>query len=228
MPFLDVSAGQVIASSHMDLAIGQSVMRFTSAAQRDAQLPAPTVGMFCYLQDLNYFQVFDPPVTGGANQWRVIGSLRMGYAQMGDAQTIATGTATRLKIGTLIGGAANRPGRATWTTNVDYVTVPLAGTYLAIGDVTWPDNGTGQRRLYVYKAAAGTTTFGLAGVAGGVTEINSAGTTTLRQGVSALVTAAANERIALVGWHSAGVTLTLPGGQSSDTASFSLHFMGSD
>lgn len=225
MGFLDVSAGQVIASAHMDLAISQSVMRFSSAAQRDQQLPAPTVGMVCYLTDVNIIQVFDNQIVGGANAWHPLGGLRMGYATMGVNQSIANDSVEVIvKLGTA-GGAANRPGRSTWNAN-GTVTCPYSGTYLISGNVTWPANSSGERRCYIKRYYGGN--WGFAGVGGGVAETNtgSVGSTYLRQGVTAMVVCNAGDQLGMWVSQSANANLTLVGG--NDGARLGVHLLGSD
>ena len=226
MGYLDVSAGQVIASAHMDLAIGQSIMRFANSAERDAQLPTPSVGMFCYLLDLNYLMVFDPPITGGANAWRVVGSLRMGYASVGLSQSIPNNSTQTLLVRGTVAGAGNKTGRATFNADGS-VTLPLSGTYLVTGDITWPANSTGERRLYIMRYYS--STWAYAGVSGGVSEINTGavGSTLLRQEVTAMVAANAGDKVGLFAQHSANAALTLPAA-GGDASVLAVHLLGAD
>lgn len=223
--FFQVSPGQTILADHMNTALVNGVPKFASLAALMAAWPSPPQGAMAYINDQNYFGVFDAPVTGGTPDWRALGSYRMGYAQMGQGQVIQKDVVTNLRIGTT-GGAANQAGRAVWTANAEYVVVPMAGTYLCVGDITWPSNATGARLTYVQRAPAGTTSFGFDKVSGGVQEDNIAGPSPLRQTVTALVACGLNDRIALRGAHSAGVPLTL--GTGYDSASLAVHFMGAD
>lgn len=223
--FFQVAPGQTILADHMNTALVNGVPKFANATARDTQWPSPPPGAVCFLLDSNYFQIFTDTITGFGTSWRVVGSLRMGYGQMGSSQAIPHNAHTGLKIST-VGGAANQAGRATWTVGLDYVTVPLSGTYLVVGDVTWPSNATGQRLLELQRYTAGA--WGNSGVSGGVDELNSpTGASPLRRTTTAIMSVGAGERIRSAVYQDSGTTLTLPA-VSSDTASLVIQFLGAD
>ena len=221
-----VAAGQTILADHINSALLTGIPKFANVAARDAQWPSPFVGSMCYLIDLNYLQVFDAPITGGPHSWRVMGSLRMGFATMGSGQVIPNNSVHTLVKLTYDGGAANKAGRATWNADGS-VTVPLNGAYSVVGDLTWPSNTTGDRRVYVKKYTAGAWTFD--GVAGGVAEVNQAGvgSSVLRMSVTAHVQASVGDKIGMFALHSATAALTLPA-SGSEMAGLSMHLLGAD
>lgn len=224
--FFPVQPGQTIMADHMNLAIENGVPKFANASARDAQWPSPPIGAMCYLIDLNYLQVYDNVITGGAPYWRILGTLRMGYSTMGDNQVIATSTDTLVKRDT-VGGVANRPGRGVWNADGS-VTLPVSGTYLVSGNVTWPANATGERRLYVQRYANSISDWTYTGVAGGTSEVNSAATSSaLRQSVSALVALVAGDKVGLRVRHSAGTSLTLYG-PGTEQSRLAVMLMGAD
>ena len=62
MGWYNVADGQVVASSHMNLAINQGNLVFDNAAQRDSILvapSAPTEGMVSYLKDTDVFEKYN-------------------------------------------------------------------------------------------------------------------------------------------------------------------------
>lgn len=223
--YTTVAPGQTILADHMNMAIGQGVKIFPNAASRDAQLPGPTVGMMCYLTDLNIMQIYDSQITGGANYWRPAGGLRIGYARMGLNQSIPGGSKdTLVKLDTA-GGTSNRPGRGTWNADGS-VTVPYTGTYLVTGSVCWPANSTGERRASIQRYTASAWTFN--SVAGGATEINTGavGSTLLRQSITAMMYLNAGDKFGLHVQHSASTALVLTGG--ADQAKLAGQLLAAD
>jgi len=222
-----VVSGQVIAADHINSLANQAVPKYPNRAALIADWPAPAVGALAYLQDVNALHVFDSAITGGANTWHVLGGLRMGYGIMGitaanTGQVIPAGALTTLILKSA-GGAANKVGRGTWNTD-GTVTVPVTGTYLVTGNVTWPSNSTGERRCYVQRFASNVWT--LSGVSGGSAESNVPGSSYLRQSVSAMVTCAAGEKVALRVSHSATAALTLVTG--TDAPHLGVHLLGGE
>ena len=199
MGFVDVSAGQTIASAHMDLAISQSVMRFANTAERDSQLPAPVTGMICYVTDVAYLMIY-------RGYWRPVGTMRMGFGRFA-AQTIestSSGNGELLTFDTF-GSGANTVGRAAWNVNGE-ITVPLAGLYLFSARVTWPSNTNGERRLMTLQDAGNGWTFGGAStaVSGGTSEASLAGTlgaNGFSQSVTATIQAPLGSKIGLFASH---------------------------
>jgi len=214
-----------ITSDHVNSALQTGVAKFASAAARDAQWPSPPVGAMCYLIDLNYLMIFDNQITGGGNAWHVAGGLRMGFATVGGGQSIPRNVATLCGLGTA-SGAANRPGRATWNADGS-VTLPLSGTYLVNGNVTWPTSDTtGERMVFLQRYAAGVWTF--SGCAGGANESNAIAVGgSLRMGASAMISAAAGERVGMRVQHSALTALTMPS-TGADIGRIAVHLLGAD
>ena len=224
-----VAAGQTVLADHMNAALQRGIPKFANEAARDAQWPSGTVpvGAFCYVQDTNILQVFDNQITGGSNAWHPAGGLRMGYATMGGPtgnQIIPNGSVeTLVKLDT-VGGAANRPGRATWAADGSVV-VPITGTYLITGGICWPANSTGERRLYIKQY---TSSWIFSGTAGGASEINTGavGSTLLRQSVTAMAYMNAGAKVGMLCQHSATANLTLAVG--ADQARLGVHLLGAD
>jgi hypothetical protein len=219
-----VVTGQVIAADHINSLANQSVPKYPTSGALTADWPAPPVGSMAYIQDTNILVVYDNQITGGANTWRPVGGLRMGYALMGGGQVISNDSFTLIKRGT-IGGAAGKPGRGTWNTDGS-VTVPVSGTYLVSGSISWPSNATGQRRLYIRRQIGSTWTPN--GTAGGSAEINVAGTSQLNQSVTAMVAALAGEKVGLHCSQTSGTSLTLPTEASGYAARLAVHLLGAD
>jgi len=219
-----VAPGQTILADHMNSALQTGVAKFANAAARTAQWPAPPTGAVCYMQDTNYFMVYDPPLDGSVAAWRVFGTYRMGIGNMGVGQAIANNVHQPLTFSTVT-GAANRPGRATWAGSE--ITVPLQGVYLFTADICWPDNANGERRFYAQRYNAGA--WGNYYLAGGVAELNKAtvGTTYLRQAISGAVHCYAGEKLRFLAYQSSGVTLTLLTAQT-DLPGAHLQFLGAD
>lgn len=220
--FFQVVPGETITADHMNTALVNGAPKFLNAAARNSQWPSPPQGALCYLQDVNYFEVYDSQITGGSVAWHPIGGLRMGYARMGFSQSIPNGSVeTLVKLGEA-GGAAGKLGRASWAANGE-VTVPLTGTYLATGNVTWPANSTGERRLYLKING------GFAGTAGGTSEINTGavGSTLLRMSVAAMLHMNAGQKIGMYVQHSASSALTLAA-DGGDVARLGVHMLGAD
>ena len=195
MGYKVVSAGAVIASADMNLAIGQGVLRFSSASQRTTQLPSPSEGMISWLEDLNRLEIYY------SSAWRIFGSMRQGNIAFA-AKSVAANTSVKLPYASTTGGAAGKPGRATWTTAGD-ITVPFEGAYLVSARMTWPSNTTGQRRMWI------TVNDSSSAVSGGMTETNTPGSTTLYQSVTGIAYAAAGAKIAVYCSHSATASLSL-------------------
>lgn len=217
-----VVTGQVIEADHVNSLANQSVPKYPNMAALTADWAAPSVGALAYLQDINAMVVFDSPITGGANVWHVAGGLRMGYAAASGGQSIPASTDTLVTMA-VFGGAANKPGRGTWGTD-GTVTVPLSGTYLVSGNLTWPVNATGERRLYVKRYTAGAWSFG--GVSGGAVETNVAGSTFLRQSVTAMVACVAGDKVGMFGRQNSGAALALVGG--ADQPHLGVHMLGAE
>lgn len=221
---LQVVTGQVILADHINSLANQSVPKYANQAALTADWAAPALGSLAYLQDINALVVYDAPILGGSNVWHILGGLRMGYAY-GGAQNIPTSVGTLVTMSSF-GGAANKAGRGTWSTTGE-ITVPVTGTYLVSGNVTWSQNATGERRLYVEHFFAGA--WGFAGVAGGTIEANVAGTSALRQGVTAMVSVNAGEKVGMFAWQSSGVALPLYLGTNNiDAPHLAVHLLGAE
>lgn len=219
-----VLTGQVIAADHINSLANQSVPKYPTLASLTADWPAPPVGSLAYLQDINALFVYDNQITGGTNTWHVSGGMRMGYGS-GPAQSIPASADTLVKI-TSFAGAANKPGRGTWAADGS-VTLPATGTYLVSGNVTWTQNPTGERRLYVKRYHANV--WDWIGVAGGTVETNVSGTTALRQGVTAMVVASAGEKVGLFARQNSGAALALyMGTGNADAPHLGVHLLGSE
>lgn len=223
---LVVAPGMTILADHINSLASQAVPKYPNAAARNASWPSPPDGAMCWMQDSNVLMVYTEPITGGPYQWMVAGGARQGYSRMGSGQVIPGGSVDTVIRATFWGGAANAPGRAAWASD-GTVTLPYTGTYLVSGNIVWPANNTGERRLYIKRFTANAWTF--QGVAGGVTEVNTGavGSTLLRMGVSAMVLAAAGEKVALVANHSASTSLTLPTGVE-DQGKLGVHLLAGD
>lgn len=111
MTYLQVGPGEEVESAHMNAAINQGVIPFANAAARDAAIPAPVLGMMCYLQDSGTLQQHNGFVWVGDPHWASV-PLESGWAGTAQLRMAADGTvhlhvlvthtaATNQKIGTI-------------------------------------------------------------------------------------------------------------------------------
>ena len=223
---LVVNPGDVILADHINSLADQAIPKFASATARDAAWPATVapIGAMCYLTDVNTLQVCDDQITGGTKVWHPAGGLRMGFARMGEGQTIPVNTDTLVGL-TSAGGAANKPGRAVWNSDGS-VTVPYTGTYLVTGTVAWPAYSGGERWAFVMlNPGSG---WQLESTSGGVQWAVAAASPVYQQ-VSAQVYAGAGHKIGMLASHTAAIPLTLPT-LSGNPASprLAIHLLGAD
>lgn len=217
-----VLSGQVIAADHVNSLANQAVPKYASLGSLTSGWPAPIVGALAYVADVNALYVYDNQITGGTAAWHVMGGMRMGYAAHTGGQSIPASVDTLVDMSAW-SGAANKPGRGTWNQDGS-VTVPVAGTYLVSGNITWTAASSGERRLYVKRFTGGNWTF--SGVAGGTSEANSAGTTALRQGVTAAVVTVAGDKVGLFARHNHTSAILLVGGV--DQPHMGCHLLGAE
>jgi hypothetical protein len=118
----------------------QSVMRFASAAARDAAIPSPSEGMMAYLDDQNWLMLY----TGSA--WTITGGDKP-YFVASFSGTLASGTELTVSGTTNVnrGGFTNASG---------VITVPVAGIYSVSVWQTFSVNATGSRGAWI-KSGSG-------------------------------------------------------------------------
>ena len=128
-----VVPGQVVASTHMNLAIDQGMMVFASAAARNTAIPTPTAGMHCFLTDTNRAEVY----YGGAWRWSYGPVSRPAVLVDSGVGSQPSGT------NTLKGGTATIQGGWSYSTVTGLHTVPEDGFYSmsAWFEVTSPSSG---------------------------------------------------------------------------------------
>lgn len=73
--------GDVIPSAGMNAAINQGIIPFADAAARDAAIPAPTLGMTCFLTGSGTMQRHNGFVWVGDEAWTAI-TLATGWGQL--------------------------------------------------------------------------------------------------------------------------------------------------
>jgi hypothetical protein len=115
----------------------QSVMRFASAAARDASIPSPTEGMNCYLDDQNWLMVY----TGSA--WTITGGDKpYFYGTTTFSVPNNSSTICVLTVG------VNRGSFQTTGTPGVYL-IPQTGIYSITAYANFTTNSTGFRQLYI-------------------------------------------------------------------------------
>lgn len=122
----------------------QVILRFTSASQRAAQVPAPTQGMTSYLDDLRQYQSRWPdgtwrdlvrPAIG--KMWRTSGALTSPLVQNADTRVGMEGSRVS--------------GGFTFTDTTDTLTVPLDGLYDLDACVYWTGSSSWYATSFVYR-----------------------------------------------------------------------------
>jgi hypothetical protein len=130
------TAGDTLTASQVnDYLMDQSVMRFASAAARNAAIPSPTEGMVCYLDDVN--QIWYHNGSG----WQLTGGDKPLYF---GSSTTATANSTWV-VGAVT-AIVNRGGFANTGGNI---TIPVSGVYQVSGYASIPASATGFRLLKV-------------------------------------------------------------------------------
>lgn len=230
-----VVTGQVIQADHVNSLANQATPMYPNKEALLADWPVPPVGATAYLQDVNATYVYDAPILNSTNEWHVLGGMRMGYGLVGAnaagvGQVIPAGVDTLLTLNS-VGGAANKPGRGTWVGTGAMngsVLLPVTGTYLVSGSMTWPSNSTGDRAFYVKRYQSPQNTWTQNAIAGGSTETNTPGGSYVRMSVTAMVAAQAGESVGLFARNGTNpaVPLTLPVG--ADMGRMAVHMLGAE
>jgi hypothetical protein len=117
----------------------QSVMRFASAAARDAAIPSPTEGMNCYLDDQNWLMVY----TGSA--WTITGGDKPFFYVSG-TNTFLNNTDTQVDF---TGKVVTNRGSFSLSGTPALVLAPQTGLYSITATLQWPANATGYRHAYM-------------------------------------------------------------------------------
>jgi hypothetical protein len=160
------SAGEVLTAANLQgYGIDQSVMVFSSAAERTTDLAAPSQGMLSFLSDSGttwqYFELYNASTNpGGAKTagWYPTGSQAVFYA-----------TATR----STVSGTSYAPGSASFTyselwdqlawrdasTNPDRIIPKSEGLYRATASVQWGASATGARNGAIQRNSLDLTNF---------------------------------------------------------------------
>ncbi|MFG2748001.1 hypothetical protein [Streptomyces xanthophaeus] len=187
----DAPNGQTLAANLAAMA-GQTVMRFTNAADRAADIPSPVAGMVAYLATEKRVTYYD------GSQWVIQNPTAFVYASA--TQSLLNNTATTINIdSSIVDDTAGLNGVAHhWVT-------PMAGVYRLTAMVAWTGSvGGGWRTLWLNNN--GVQIVGSQGGALGA----SVGTTQERTVVASL---AAGRQISLIAQQQSGSSLTtdLPG-----------------
>jgi hypothetical protein len=148
MGLITVAAGQTVSASHMNLALGQGVLRFASASERTTQVTAPTEGMVSYLLDTDRLETWD------GSAWVPAGARKGGYFGMLRTETTAALTAgARIQVSfTSIDPVTSAPGYRAPTAAGSagaYTgwTVPVTGLWFLNGLGQYAHSATGAHSI---------------------------------------------------------------------------------
>ena len=131
---------------------GRIVMRFASAAARDAAIASPAAGMSAWLTDVKQITVYD------GTSWKVgvdpavfALSTTPPYCQVTASSTANVGSGSFTNIA--FDGEVEKTANMTHSnvTNNTRVTVTIAGLYTVTVSTSWTANATGMRGILVKK-----------------------------------------------------------------------------
>jgi hypothetical protein len=126
------------------------VMRFASAADRAAKVPAPTIGMLSWVDDLQRLEFYTTVPAAG---W--VPLTKTPFARIidtaGAAQT--NGTATLVPWDTNV--HVDPATMHSTAVNPSRLIAPIAGVYLINSYLRWITNSTGVRTMNIRRNAAG-------------------------------------------------------------------------
>jgi hypothetical protein len=187
--------GDVLPASELNgYLMEQSVMRFASAAARDTDIPSPTEGMMCYLDNVNWLMNYN------GSSWVFVAGDRPYFFGTTSSQSLVTATNTALATTQSI--ITNR-GSFALTATPGVITVPLTGIYAVTGAVEYGSSATGYRNANL--DLNGTIAFRSRSMA-----VTTAATTS-QVSISANILINAGGYIALTGYQNSGATLAVGG-----------------
>jgi hypothetical protein len=127
------------------------VMRFASIADRTARVPAPTIGMMSWLDDLQRLEVYS---TAPAAGW--VPMLKTPYTRVIDTAGVNQPTTNVAALVTWDTNVILDPvSMHSLVTNTSRLIAPIPGVYQINCSLRWNLNATGTRALNIRKNAAG-------------------------------------------------------------------------
>ena len=159
------SAGEILTAANLqNFAVDQSVMVFSSAAERTSELTAPSQGMMSFLNDSGtnwqYYELYDASTNPG-------GAKTAGWYPTSGAVFYATATRST------VSGTSYVPGSAGFTyteltdtlgwrdpsTNPDRIIPNVEGLYRATVSTQWGASATGGRNGAIQRNGLDLTSF---------------------------------------------------------------------
>jgi hypothetical protein len=187
---VQVSPGQVVSSLTDNQRWDQSIQRFDTTADRDAQFPAPHQGAMCFVADVARWYGY----RNGAWQALSFGSAgAFGFGKGTTAQPIPNGVSTPVAL--QLDGAS----RGVTLTGGTTLVADVAGLYVMVATLTFSHNAAGSRSAFLRRN----------GNAAFYRAVGGLGSTTGSITCSTVFPMAAGDTLDLLAYQSSGASLTL-------------------